>query len=537
MIVVVVALIMRIMYVMVFNNDRKNQSKKKKKSSVPKSNEQDVVDLKKMNVNDEKASIEVSSDSISEETHTSSPNSSEKSSGNVEKITNATSIIPFSNTFNGNKDVTLEHKLANDVDNILSKNEKGKTDSNDVISKESIQNSSISYRAETDNNDESNQRDDTTMSECDEYYDRPRSVTDTVKDIEKMDNGKVVEWSHPGMKALPGLASVRLSTSNSNENRKNNENNDDSAPPSIKVPDSPNQPISTVDKSVLSGEAFAVPLLHSSRVARIKALNDAIHSAHSSPRNISENKISEDLRLKIQEDQRKSDCILENSMDEWKPFDIMDTASSSSTPRSRLSTQSSNVDSELIESRFLKSLNKIVRVLQEFLDTEIKFSIDVNSLKTVLSEIKYSTLNSSRNFVHSVPYVGILVSTESIKVTSNLLVKLFQESEILPRRDSKGQIMSFTEVSECFECFSDNCKAVFNGLERCAPFFPLFASFIINHDGLSLLYREYIANDEEFKEYMCSAECFVGEGLLSLLIKPVQRLPRSDNIGCILSNR
>ena len=224
--------------------------------------------------------------------------------------------------------------------------------------------------------------------------------------------------------------------------------------------------------------------------------------------------------------------ILGQSIDNWKPFDIMDTPNvntlvvtgTGDKPHTLSTLQSFDESNEA--SPFLKSLNKLVRVLYEFLQTEIKFSIDVNSLKTVMSEIKYSTLNSARQFVSTVSYVGIVVSTESIKITSNLLVRLFQESKVSPSIDQKGNVVSYTDVSECFECCQDNCVAVFNGLERCAPFFPLYASFIINHDGLSNAYRESVANDEEFQQYMSSVEILVGEGLLSLLIKPVQRLPR-----------
>jgi hypothetical protein len=232
-------------------------------------------------------------------------------------------------------------------------------------------------------------------------------------------------------------------------------------------------------------------------------------------------------------DQTQSACVLEQKLENWKPFDIMDTSrtltlqpSADETDTITNNSSSTNSSTSSIDSPFLKSLNKLVRVLFEFLETEIKFSIDVNKFKTVMSEIKYSTLTSARRFVSSVPYVGILVSTESIKITSNLMVNLFQEATISPKLDSKGNVAPYTDVSSCFECCYENCKAVFNGLERCAPFFPLFASYIINHDGLSNLYREYVADDELFEQYMYSAELLVGEGLLSLLIKPVQRLPR-----------
>lgn len=190
------------------------------------------------------------------------------------------------------------------------------------------------------------------------------------------------------------------------------------------------------------------------------------------------------------------------------------------------SIQDSYSDQEDCYGLFLKALNKLVRVLAEFLETEVKFSVDVNKFKTVLTEIKYSTLKSARQVVSSAPYVGILVSTESIKITSNLLVSIFQETSVSPAVDDRGGIVPYTSVPECLSCCVSSGMAVFNGLARCAPYFPLFASFIINHDGLCELYREHVAADEDFSEYMGSVELLVGEGLLSLLIKPVQRLPR-----------
>ena len=240
----------------------------------------------------------------------------------------------------------------------------------------------------------------------------------------------------------------------------------------------------------------------------------------------SEDTSAHSLPPNVIEDRSKSACVLEQSRacGDWKPFDIMDARPVSAHI---LPAQGSMDEADTdIDSLFLKSLNKLVRVLYEFLETEIKFSTDVNSLKAVLSEIKYSTMSCARMFVSCVPYVGILVSTESIKITSNLLVNLFQESKIFPSLDINGSVVSYADVSECFDCCNENCKAVFNGLERCAPFFPLYASFIINHDGLSQSYRDFISSDEDFQQYMSSAEILVGEAFLSLLIKPVQRLPR-----------
>ena len=67
---------------------------------------------------------------------------------------------------------------------------------------------------------------------------------------------------------------------------------------------------------------------------------------------------------------------------------------------------------------------------------------------------------------------------------------------------------------------------IFEAFTRYTPFFSLFSQFIINHDGLSILYQNLINQDENFKTFLNQCEKHVNQQIMSLIIKPVQRLPR-----------
>jgi hypothetical protein len=175
-----------------------------------------------------------------------------------------------------------------------------------------------------------------------------------------------------------------------------------------------------------------------------------------------------------------------------------------------------------IES-LMKPLTTLSLVLAEVISTEAKFVADIWTLNSLLAELRYSTLASVKSFVDSKFYTGISTATESLKITHSQFLKSMQSFQ----PQSLNNVNDIEEeFAILFSNTTDQCQVIFDAFTRFTPFFSLFSQFIVNHDGLSLLYQSFSTEDENFKSFLINCERNVNEQLMSLIIKPVQRLPR-----------
>jgi hypothetical protein len=185
----------------------------------------------------------------------------------------------------------------------------------------------------------------------------------------------------------------------------------------------------------------------------------------------------------------------------------------------------------------IKPLTTLSLVLAEVISTEAKFVADIYTLNSLLSELRYSTLTSVRQFVDSKFYTGISTATETLKITHSQFLKAmqsFHSQTTAPTShgdgDGNGSIED-TKLEDEFSTLFTNtmnlCQVIFDAFVRFTPFFSLFSQFIVNHDGLSLLYQTLSSQEDgQFKLFLQTCEQNVNEQIMSLIIKPVQRLPR-----------
>jgi hypothetical protein len=191
----------------------------------------------------------------------------------------------------------------------------------------------------------------------------------------------------------------------------------------------------------------------------------------------------------------------------------------------------------------LKPLNKLINILNEFISTETSFVNDMNRLLLLLAELRYSTLLRVREFSSSAAFTGIYFASETINITNTQFLHAMISASEIATFPSEGELpppppplsphssvtsrpIAFQDPLKCCEYALRFCDGVFEALQRFAPFFRLFSQFIVTHDSLSLLYSTLSFEDAEFTSILSQYETLLGESLLSLIIKPVQRLPR-----------
>jgi hypothetical protein len=180
-------------------------------------------------------------------------------------------------------------------------------------------------------------------------------------------------------------------------------------------------------------------------------------------------------------------------------------------------------------SSLIQPLTTLSLVLAEVISTEAKFVADIYTLNSLLYELRYSTLTSVRQFVDSKYYTGISTAAETLKITHSQFLKDMQSFHSQAKAGGDGGACD-THLEEEFKVLfgntMDHCQVIFDAFVRFTPFFSLFSQFIVNHDGLSLLCQTLSLQDEQFKLFLQNCEKNVNEQMMSLIIKPVQRLPR-----------
>lgn len=184
------------------------------------------------------------------------------------------------------------------------------------------------------------------------------------------------------------------------------------------------------------------------------------------------------------------------------------------------SGQESNQDTTETTHPLLRPLQTLVNIVQEFVSTEENFVADIGKLKLFLAELRFSVLGGVKSFVASASYVGVYTSTEAICISNSQFLMGLKKGV-----DDCVKFKGDT-VSELLTYVSALCSNLFKTINRFTPFFALFSQFIVNHDGFSLHYSTLSFEDPSFSAFLSTCERALGETLLSLVIKPVQRLPR-----------
>jgi hypothetical protein len=215
--------------------------------------------------------------------------------------------------------------------------------------------------------------------------------------------------------------------------------------------------------------------------------------------------------------------------DEFQPMDIVEEITSNQT----LHEEPPNQTMERLESiestsqhPLIKPLNKLINILFELRDTEATYVFSILKCAEILKELRYSPFKSIRKFVSSPGFATIHTSLMQLLITSQQLLNKFRTGisnlETIDRKD----------VDVCLQGVMQASIVVFDAFDTYSPFFPLYSQFIIAHAETLSMYDELVASDADFLENVkLRCEFSLGESLPSMLIKPVQRLPRYVLLG------
>lgn len=183
--------------------------------------------------------------------------------------------------------------------------------------------------------------------------------------------------------------------------------------------------------------------------------------------------------------------------------------------------QTPRVVSEVRHHPVLKPTVKLINILLELKNTESTYLESILKCLDFLSDLKYLPSKSVRQFVRTAGFATIYTSVMQLSTTSQILINKFRVG-ILPL-DSLDR----NNVEECIVAVISACRCVFDAFEAIGPFLPLYSQFIIAHEETLSTYNQLLLNDDDFKEQVSiRCETSHGESLPSMLIKPVQRLPR-----------
>lgn len=175
---------------------------------------------------------------------------------------------------------------------------------------------------------------------------------------------------------------------------------------------------------------------------------------------------------------------------------------------------------DVVRQSSKKYLNKLANIMKEFVTTESTYVSDVLKLESYLSDCCYSTLKSVRNFVASDAFIGFRITVDNICVANGQFLKLLSNLiNQLPSMDIP------VLVDDNFHSIMNIHNLLCDILSQFTPFFGQYKHFIILHRPISVLYSNSCENGE-FQAYTSDCEKAMGQSLLSLSIKPVQRLPR-----------
>jgi hypothetical protein len=203
--------------------------------------------------------------------------------------------------------------------------------------------------------------------------------------------------------------------------------------------------------------------------------------------------------------------------DQSKGFDVLTCCLPSLGEDTRSSLQESQSFRRPSSFEDLDStLTQLSKVAQEFVETEKLFVRDLGKLVVLLTELRYSTLASVREFCQAVPFVGILSSAEVIQTLhSEFLNRILSSPSPLPEAPPIDLL-----------AIDSLCQRILSSIQLYAPFFPLLAQYVAHHDSFSCLYNRYMSSVDDFNHFLGNSERLMGETMASLVIKPVQRLPR-----------
>jgi hypothetical protein len=176
----------------------------------------------------------------------------------------------------------------------------------------------------------------------------------------------------------------------------------------------------------------------------------------------------------------------------------------------------------VVANPVLKPLRRLANIFQELIATETAFVADMSRLLSLLNEWKFCTRHRVKNFVHSGGYIGIRAAVETISRSNSLFLSLMnmavQDQEEDPDPDDISSLVYFVKPI---------CSGIFKAFLMFSPIFPLYSQYFIYHDEFTSLYSSAYKESPSFRDFMKQNEVTLGcESILSLVIKPVQRLPR-----------
>jgi len=141
-----------------------------------------------------------------------------------------------------------------------------------------------------------------------------------------------------------------------------------------------------------------------------------------------------------------------------------------------------------------------------------------------MRQMTYVTAPSVRTFAESPAYVGFSVGVDNLVTVSEMFLQALQEIR-LGQFKKKLEALEHSSIDNLLaQCTS--MQAVFTmTIQKFQPTFRAYAHIVRLFASLSCLLSSQINASPEFGECMLSIEESSGESLLSLLTKPLARVP------------
>ena len=183
-------------------------------------------------------------------------------------------------------------------------------------------------------------------------------------------------------------------------------------------------------------------------------------------------------------------------------------------------------------SQVIQYEKKIRNIVTELVETEVKYVGDVGNLCQLFDDMKYSILESCESLLSDPDTACSDISVHQIQVVNTQFLKHLKSA--YEQKDeailSKKSFLICTESElldpESLSATLDLVQCVFECWKLFTPLFTVYANFMARHRATIMKFKSYREKDESFNAYCAELTNKYKEAYNSLMIKPVQRLPR-----------
>jgi len=169
-------------------------------------------------------------------------------------------------------------------------------------------------------------------------------------------------------------------------------------------------------------------------------------------------------------------------------------------------------------------MHTLINQMEELSTSEAKLLSHLHTLSDTLRQLSYISIPSMRLFSESAECVAFRVAVDGLVVVSELFLHTLNEIRLNKFRKKLDSIEYSTIDNLLAQC--SNMQSVFAiTIQKYQPIFQSYANIVRLFEPLSSLLSRQINTCPEFGEAILFLEASLSESLLSLLTKPLARIP------------